>query len=88
MTMVYINNWIEFSPNRGVSVNKEALKASPEELYEAIATAWSHMNDWDLMDACCGCHGPLADVGDIPYEDYLVIKQVLDKSVHQRDVRS
>ena len=56
-----------------------APKASPEELYEAISTALSHMHDRDLMDACCGGEGPLKNFDDLPYEEYLALKQALDK---------
>ncbi len=79
MPMIHIKDWVQFAPNIGVMVQKEAVTASPEELHEAISTAWSHMNDRDLMDACCGGQGPLAKFGDIPYEEYLVLKQAFDK---------
>ena len=79
MTMIHIKDWVEFAPNHGVMVNEEALKASPEELYEAISTALSHMDDRDLMDACCGGQGPLKNFDDLPYEEYLALKQALDK---------
>ena len=77
MTTVQINNWVEFAPNEGVMVKKEALKASPEELYESIAAALSHMNDYDLLEACGGV-GPLKDFDYLPYEEYIAMKKTFD----------
>lgn len=79
MTIIRIKDWVEFAPSYGVMVNEEALKASPEELYEAISTAFSHIGDRELMDACCGAQGPLRNFDDLPYEEYLALKQAFDK---------
>ena len=78
MPMIHIRDWISFTATN-VLVHEKGLKASPEELYEAVATAWSHTKDQELVDACSGGQGPLAKFGDIPYEEYLVLKQVFDK---------
>ncbi len=79
MPMIHIKNWVIFAPNVGVMVKEEALKASPEELHEAISTAWGHMHDRDLVNACSGSAGPFARFGDLPYEEYLELKKAFDK---------
>ena len=56
----------------GVIVDESALELSPEEIKESIHIAFSHMEDGPLVDACCGGTGPLADLGQITFEEYLV----------------
>ena len=73
MPYINIDNLIIFAPNVGVMVKEEALSVSPTRLFETIQLAYSHMNDKPLVDACCGARGPLADYGELSYEDYLVI---------------
>ncbi|MHB8652439.1 MAG: HNH endonuclease [Terriglobia bacterium] len=71
MPYITIGNLLTFAPNIGVMVNREAVASSPEELFEAVQIAYSHMDDEHLSNACCGGSGPLAGLGEISYETYL-----------------
>lgn len=71
MPLIHMGKLLSFAPNIGVLVHEEALDVSAEELFQAIHTAYSHMNNQYLCDACCGGMGPLAKYRDLQYEDYL-----------------
>lgn len=71
MPLIHMGKLLSFAPNIGVLVHEEALDVSAEELFQAIHTAYSHMNNQHLLDACHGGMGPLAKYRDLPYEDYL-----------------
>jgi len=71
-TRITIKNCITFAPNLGVMVAESALKLPPEKIKELLALAFQHMNDELLVEACSGCNGPLAGLGQISYEDYLL----------------
>ena len=70
MPRIHINDWLWFAPNWGVILEEGAVNASPDDLHQAVATAFSHMRDRDLVNACCGAQGPLKDVGDLSIETY------------------
>ena len=71
MPIIHIGKVLAFAPNVGVLVHEEALDVSAEELFQAIHTAYSHMNNQHLFEACHGGMGPLAKYRDLQYEDYL-----------------
>lgn len=56
----------------GVIVDKSALDLSPEEIKESIHIAYSHIEDEPSVDACCGGTAPLADLGQITFEEHLI----------------
>lgn len=71
MPHIRLGNLLIFAPNIGVLVEKEALASSPDSLYEAVRTAYSHMEDEPLVQACCGATGPLSGYGEISYDEYV-----------------
>lgn len=71
-TWIKIKDCITFAPNIGVMVDKATLELSAEEIKESLILAYSHMQNKLLVDACCGGTGPLSDLGQITFEDYLV----------------
>lgn len=75
MTRVAIGNLLWFSANDGVTLEKAATDADPIVLRDAVRLAFAHMNDPLLMDACCGGSGPLADTGDLTFDEYLALTE-------------
>lgn len=77
MTVVSMGNGILFAANHGVMVREEALEVTPQELFESITLAFSHMDDRLLRDAGCGGCGLLYDRANgrfsVSYEEYLEI---------------
>ena len=73
MTSIRIKNILWFAPNVGVVVEEGALDVSPEELQHAVKTAFDHINDPHLQNACHEGCGPLADLGEISYEKYIAL---------------
>jgi 5-methylcytosine-specific restriction endonuclease McrA len=71
VTFIRMGNVLLFSSNNGVMLKEGALEVSAEELQSAVRTAFSHLQDWPLLDACCGSRGPLAHRGEWSYEEYL-----------------
>jgi 5-methylcytosine-specific restriction endonuclease McrA len=71
VTFIRIGNVLNFSSNNGVILEDGALEVSAEELQSAVRTAFSHLQDWPLLDACCGSRGPLTRKGEWSYEEYL-----------------
>ena len=71
MTFVKIGNILNFSSNNGVILEEGALDVSATDLQDAVRTAFSHLQDEILLDACCGSCGPLAFRGELTYEEYL-----------------
>lgn len=71
MVLVRIGDIVSFAPNIGVQVHRAALEVSGQEVLAAIRTAYAHIDDKPLQDACCGASGPLRDVGIVTYEQYL-----------------
>lgn len=71
MLLIHMGKLLSFAPNVGVLVHREALDVSAEELFQAIRTAYSHMDDNHLLDASCGGMGPLSKYRELQYEDYL-----------------
>ena len=71
MPYVEIKDVLTFSSNNGVNLEWGALDLSPQELYETVKTAFGHLDDQPLKDACCGGTGPLSTLGKIQYEDYV-----------------
>jgi len=63
--------YVVFAPNIGVIIKEPALKLSPKKLHSLVVSAFSHMRDTDLVEACCGGCGPLAGTVGMKYEDYL-----------------
>ena len=71
-TWITIKNCVTFAPNLGVMVAESALKLPSDEIKELLTLAFQHMDDELLVEACSGGNGPLADLGQISYEDYLL----------------
>lgn len=71
MTFIRIGSVLNFSSNNGVIMEEGALDVSAEELQSAVRAAFSHLHDELLVEACCGCRGPLAYRGELSYEEYL-----------------
>jgi 5-methylcytosine-specific restriction endonuclease McrA len=71
MPFVSIKDILYFSSNNGVILKPGALKVSAEELQETVHRAFMHMDDYYLVEACCGGRGPLAGYFEITYEQYL-----------------
>jgi len=69
--MVWIKDILWFSSNNGVLWGEGALNASPEELHNAVKTAFGHLTNRHLIEACHGNRGPLANLGDITYEEFI-----------------
>ncbi len=85
MTFVKMNNILNFSSNYGVILHKGALEVSPKKLHAAVKLAFGHLDDEILLDACLGGQGPLADVLEISYEEYLkAIKQYEIEKVNRK----
>lgn len=80
MCMVVIEGSVEFDANLGVRVREEALQLSPERLYECVALAHRHISD-EVLDAALYREGPLANVYEINFEDYLPIANQYHKAV-------
>ncbi|WP_081613211.1 HNH endonuclease [Xanthomonas sp. SHU 199] len=77
VTFINIGDLVTFSSNNGVQVHKKAIDVSAEDLYTAITTAFSHMEDPALVDACCGGRGPLAQFFELSYEEYIeILRQI------------
>lgn len=73
MPTVNVNEYLSFSPRNGVSINEKSLSYCPDDVFQALRIAFSHMDDKPLIDACCGGTGPLAGYSEIDYPDYLEI---------------
>ena len=71
MTFIRMGSILNFSSNNGVILDDGALDVSADELQSAVRTAFSHLQDWPLLDACCGGRGPLAARLEWSYEEYL-----------------
>ncbi len=71
MTFIHMGNVLNFSSNNGVILEEGSLEVSAEELQRAVRTAFSHLEDWLLLEACCGSRGPLTRRMDWSYEEYL-----------------
>lgn len=71
MTFVRMGNILNFSSNNGVILERGALELPADELQRAVRTAFSHLSDDILRDACHGSCGPLAARGAWTYEEYL-----------------
>jgi 5-methylcytosine-specific restriction endonuclease McrA len=71
MPFVRIKDILTFSSNNGVILEPGALNISAEELQATIKTAFSHLEDYYLVEACCGRRGPLVGYFEITYEQYL-----------------
>jgi HNH endonuclease len=78
MTWVRIGDILTFASNFGVHLERGAVDVSAQELQIAVKTAFSHLDDWHLQNACCGGQGPLADYHEIKYEDYLVLLKEIE----------
>lgn len=87
MISICIKNILWFAPNYGIFIKEGALNVSPEELQEAVKLAFQHMNDPYLQAACHGGHGPLAGLGEIPYEEYLALLKDIDIQDASRDAK-
>ncbi|MGO9316397.1 MAG: HNH endonuclease [Terracidiphilus sp.] len=88
MPFVKMGSILNFSSNNGVILESGALDVSPEKLYNAVKTAFSHLHDKLLLDACCGGRGPLADVFELSYEEYLeALKQYENEMATQEAKR-
>jgi len=71
MTWVNIERGVTFCPANGVLIETAALDLTSEELRDAIHLAFFHINDEILrMASNAGC-GPLGDVFELPFEEYL-----------------
>lgn len=59
--------------NCGVDVNEKALLATPEELWTAVQTAYSVLNNPppQLLDAWCGGCGSLSGYDHLDFSEYL-----------------
>lgn len=51
----------------------QVYAADEERLVAAVQTAFDHIRDPHIVDACCGARGPLSDVGVISFEDCMAI---------------
>jgi hypothetical protein len=78
MPIVNIDDIASFATNHGVMVHEKALSVSPEELAMAIQTAFSHVNDPPLVDACCGGFGPLAKYHSLDFARYLELLREME----------
>lgn len=65
----------------GVSIGKEILLLSPEEMYEAISLAFKHSNDYLLGLANQGYEGPFRDYSTIEFEEYLRLCEIFEKEM-------
>jgi 5-methylcytosine-specific restriction endonuclease McrA len=71
MPLIRIDNLVSFAPNVGVLVHRVALDESSDRLLEAIRTAYKHIKDEILVEACCGGRGPLSQYLELPFDEYL-----------------
>lgn len=69
--LVTVDTLLCFAPNVGILVERDAI-SRPDELLEAIRLAVEHIEDPELVEACCGSgHPALADVRcSINFEEY------------------
>ncbi len=75
MPLIRIGTLVSFAPNIGVLVHREALNVSSERLLQAVRTAYLHMRDEILVEACCGGRGPLAKYLELSFEEYLQLAE-------------
>lgn len=80
MPIIHIDSLVSFSTNHGVMVHERALSVTPEELSAAVHTAYAHINDPPLVDACCGSNGPLAAYRELAYSRYLELLRAIEIS--------
>ncbi len=78
MTVISMGNGICFSANNGITLSKEVLELTPQELFDRVSLAYSHIHDKVLIDAGCGIRGLLAERAyglpyGFPYDEYLKI---------------
>lgn len=73
--IVRMGKAVSFSPAFGVIVHPGCLRVEPDVLRKLIETAFACLKDDDLVDAHCGGRGPLADIGDVSYQEYLKIRK-------------
>lgn len=78
MTVISLGNGICFSVNNGITLSKEVLELTPQELFDGVSLAYSHMHDQVLIDAGRGMRGLLAERSyglpyGFPYDEYLKI---------------
>ena len=77
MPIINISDLVQFAPNYGVMVKREAIEQDPVRLHEMVGLAWQHMDDPWLRDACCGGSGPLARYSELRYEVYVgLVEQI------------
>ncbi len=69
MTFIRMGNILSFSWNNGVMLKKGSLDIPAEELQGAVRIAFAELRSERLLEACIG--GPLEDLGEISYEEYL-----------------
>jgi 5-methylcytosine-specific restriction endonuclease McrA len=81
MPLININGLVSFATNYGVLVHEKARSATPQELFDAVQTAYAHINDPPLVDACCGGRGPLAEYLELSFEDYLSALREIEVSL-------
>lgn len=81
MPIIHINNAVWFSPNYGVHAEQELIKYSPEEVYRMLESAFSHMKDELLVDACCGGIGPFKNYVRLSLEEYLELKEKFEREL-------
>ena len=79
-TWIKIKNGITISPNLGVVIDKAVLELSPQEIKESLVLAYAHEDDELLVEAYCSGIGPLAGLGIITFEEYLV--RLRDAEIH------
>ena len=77
MPLINIDDLVAFAPNVGVKVYPEALDVPDEKLRKAIETAYLHINDELLVEACCGGQGPLAQYRELSFNQYLRLVEEL-----------
>lgn len=72
MTSVLMYDAVEFSANNGVTVRPSLLRRSEAEVKQILTLAFYYVNHPLLIDACQGGRGPLAGLGQISFEDFLL----------------
>ncbi len=78
MTVISLGNGICFSANNGVTLSKQVLELTPQELFDGVSLAYSHIDDQVLIDAGRGKGGLLDERAyalpyGFPYDEYLKI---------------